>query len=118
MVLGKSICQQKVDLLITESDNISRTIIHGYEGADLHGAFRERLVNIANEGSCLRIQILLGPALNSSRKDQSLTKLFLQQNIISNKDANNYNMQIYSKRTKTSNIPLVIAKVQDISFAR
>ena len=95
-----------VDLLITESDNISSPIIHGYEIADLHGASRERLMNVTYEGSCLRIQILLRPALNFSRKDQSLTKLFLQQNIISNKDANNYNMQIYSKRTKTSNIYL------------
>ena len=55
--------------LLTEGrpDNISSPIIYGYEGADLHGASRERLMNIANEGSCLRIQILLRPALNFSR---------------------------------------------------
>ena len=54
--------------LLTEGrpDNICSPIIYGYEGADLQGASRERLMNVANEGSCLRIQILLRPALNFS----------------------------------------------------
>ena len=42
-------------------------LLYSFEGADLHGASGERLMNIANEGSCLRIQILLRPALNFSR---------------------------------------------------